>query len=207
MAEQKEGERMKGGPVYTVIFTLVISAVFTLVLSLANAYYLPRIEENELLDDRRAVLYVFELDAEGGPEEVLERFENAVVSEMLADMEIYAHLDEDEQVLAYAVPFTGAGLWGTMRGYLGITPELDRITGLVFTEHNETPGLGARIDEREYLEQFRGLEITGELAYGPAGDDRLDAITGATSTSKAVLRILNNLIDRKIAELEVVLDD
>ncbi len=197
---------MKGGPVYTVIFMLVISAVFTLILSLANAYYLPKIEENELVDDRRAVLYVFELETEGGPDEILERFESAVAPETLAGIEIYAHLGEDEQVLAYAVPFTGAGLWGTMHGYLGVTPEFDQITGLVFTEHNETPGLGARIDEREYLEQFRGLEIIGELAYGPAGGDQLDAITGATSTSNAVLRILNNLIDQKIAELEVALD-
>lgn len=197
---------MKGGPVFTIIFMLVISAVFTLVLSLTNAYYLPQIEENELLDERRAVLYVFELETEGEPDEVLRRFESAVASETLAGIDLYALLGEDEQVLAYAVPFTGSGLWGTMLGYLGVTPELDQITGLVFTEHNETPGLGARVDELEYLEQFRGLDIDAKLAYGADGGDQLDAITGATSTSNAVLRILNNLIDQKIQELEVALD-
>lgn len=197
---------MKESPFYTIIFMLVISAVFTLVLSLTNAYYLPLIKENELLEERRAILYVFELETEGEPDEVFERFESSIASETLVGIEIYSYLGEDEKVLAYAIPFTGSGLWGTMHGYFGVTPEFDQITGLVFTEHNETPGLGARIDEQEYLEQFRGLEIKGKLAYGLAGGDQLDAITGATSTSNAVLRILNNLIEQKIAELEVALN-
>ena len=80
---------MKGGPVYTIIFMLVISAAFTLILSMANAYYLPQIEENELLDDRRAILYVFELDTEGEPDEVLERFDEFEADGELPENDTY----------------------------------------------------------------------------------------------------------------------
>ncbi len=198
---------MKDNPFYTIAFMLIVSAVFALMLSLTNEIYLPRIEANELLEDRRAVLYVFELDTEGEAEEVLDRFESHVEEQTIADIQLYVHLEGDE-VLAYAVPFTGSGLWGTMNGYLGISPDITQVTGLIFTEHNETPGLGGRIDELDYLEQFRGIDIREEttLAYGSDGGDQLDAITGATGTSNAVLNILNDLLDETISELEVALN-
>ena len=94
-------------------------------------------------------------------------------------------------------------MWGSISGYMGVSADLDRITGLVFTNHSETPGLGGRIDELAYREQFKGLHITSEttLAYGENGGDQIDAITGATSTSNAVLRILNQLLDDTVSKL------
>lgn len=199
---------MKKGSLFTILFMLVISAVFALLLSGANALYLPKIEANELLDERRAVLYVFELDTAGEADEVLARFDAAVEEQQIEGIDVLAHI-EDGQVIAYAVPFSGSGLWGPMHGYLGISPDAAEITGLVFTEHSETPGLGGRVDEPVYLEQFRGVRIEDEttLAYGAAGGDQLDAITGATSTSNAVLSILNQVLTEKIIPLEVALNE
>ena len=194
---------MKDNPYYTIAFMLVVSAVFALMLSLTNEIYLPRIEANELLEDRRAVLYVFELDTEGEAEAVLERFEEHVEEQTIADIQLYVHLD-GEEVLAYAIPISGSGVWGTMNGYVGVSPDITQLTGLIFTEHSETPGLGGRIDETDFLEQFRGIDISEEVTL--AYDDRLDAITGATGTSNSVLNILNNVLDEKIRELEVALN-
>ncbi len=194
---------MKDNPYYTIAFMLVVSAVFALMLSLTNEIYLPRIEANELLEDRRAVLYVFELDTEGEAEAVLDRFEEHVEEQTIADIQLYVHLD-GEEVLAYAIPISGSGVWGTMNGYVGVSPDITQLTGLIFTEHSETPGLGGRIDETDFLEQFRGIDISEEVTL--AYDDRLDAITGATGTSNSVLNILNNVLDEKIRELEVALN-
>ena len=43
--------------------------------------------------------------------------------------------------------------------------------------------------------------------YGDEVDDQIDAITGATSTSNAVLRILNQLLNDAVSKLEGANDD
>jgi Na+-transporting NADH:ubiquinone oxidoreductase subunit C len=196
---------MKSGYVYTIIFMLIVSAVFTLVLAGANELFLPKIEQNELLDERLAILYVFDIDQSGSADEVLDRFDKYVAEKEMADIKLYEYKSESGSTEAYAVPFSGAGLWGSINGYMAVSPDLTKITGVVFTEHSETPGLGGRIDELAYREQFRGISINAEtkLAYGDDGGGRIDAITGATSTSNAVLKILNNLLDGTIYKLEV----
>lgn len=196
---------MKGGALYTVGFIIVLSLVFGLVLGGASVYYGPRIEANELLAERRAILYIFDLETTGSAEEINDRFETNITRQTVSGVDLYAYIDDENTALGYAVPFSGAALWGSMHGYLGISPDLERIIGVVFTEHSETPGLGGRIDELVYREQFRDLplDFTGGLTYD---DDGLDAITGATSTSNAVLRVLNQLIDQTISQMEVQTD-
>ncbi len=194
---------MKKGRVYTVVFMLIVSAVFTLLLAGANAYFLPKIQENEQLAEKTAILYVFDIDQNGTAAEVLDRFEKNVKQTTVSGVDLYEYTSADGTPIAYAVPFTGAGLWGTISGYMGVSAELDMITGLVFTDHSETPGLGGRIDELAYREQFKNLKIIigTTLAYGENGGGQIDAITGATSTSNAVLRILNQLLDDTVSKL------
>lgn len=196
---------MKSGYVYTIIFMLIVSAVFTLLLAGANELFLPKIEQNELLDERLAILYVFDIDQSGSADEVLTRFDKYVSEAEISGISLYEYKSENGSTEAYAVPFTGAGLWGSISGYMAVSPDLTAITGVVFTEHSETPGLGGRIDELVYREQFRGISIEPDtrLAYGEDGGGQIDAITGATSTSNAVLKILNTLLESTIFELEV----
>ncbi len=195
---------MKKGRIYTVVFMLIVSAFFTLLLAGANALYRPKIQENELLAERIAILYVFDIDQSGSAEEILMRFEQNVKRATISGVELYAYTSTEGEPAAYAVPFTGPGLWGSISGYLGVSSELEHITGLVFTNQSETPGLGGRIDELTYREQFRGLRITDgtTLVYGEQGGGQIDAITGATSTSNSVLRILNQLLFDTVSKLE-----
>jgi len=195
---------MKKGRIYTVVFMLIVSAVFTLLLAGANKFYLPKIQENERLAEQTAILYVFDIDQSGSATQILDRFDKNVKQTTISEVTLYEYVSTEGQPLAYAVPFTGPGLWGRISGYMGVSTKLDRITGLVFTNHSETPGLGGRIDELTYREQFKDLQITAEttLAYGEDGASQIDAITGATSTSNAVLRILNQLLDDTISRLE-----
>lgn len=196
---------MKKGRIYIVVFMLIVSAFFTLLLAGANQLYLPKIQENELLAERRAILYVFDIDQSGSSAEVLKRFEQNVKQTTVSGIELYEYTSEDGEPIAYAVPFTGSGLWGSISGYLGVSSGLDHITGLVFTDQSETPGLGGRIDELAYREQFRDLSITAgtTLAYGEQGGGQIDAITGATLTSNSVMRILNGLLHDTVSKLEV----
>ncbi|NLE70363.1 MAG: FMN-binding protein, partial [Clostridiales bacterium] len=115
-----------------------------------------------------------------------------------------AHVVEGE-ALAYAIPFEGSGLWGSLRGYLCITADLTETRGLVFTYQNETPGLGGRVDETWFKEQFRGLPVSEgtELAYGSHPDYKIDAVTGATQTSSAVMRTVNKALKEIVFPGEV----
>ncbi len=196
---------MKKGRIYTIVFMLIVSAVFTLMLAGANKLFLPKIQENELLAERTAILYVFDIDQSGTAEEILARFDENVSETTISDVAVYEYKTADGAPIAYAVPFTGSGLWGTIAGYMGVSAGFDKITGVVFTDQSETPGLGGRIDELAYREQFRGIDITAgmTLAYGQNDGNNIDAITGATLTSNSVMRILNNLLDETVSKLEV----
>jgi hypothetical protein len=114
-------------------------------------------------------------------------------------------------VLAYAFGVSGVGFWARIDGYLAVAPGLDRIVGIVFLEHSETPGLGGRLTEEAWRAKFRNLDVTppargGEYIYvggerpsgpdSPRRDRHVDAITGATGTSAAVGAFLN----RRLAE-------
>jgi len=194
---------MKQGPVYTIVFAFLLTAVFTSVLAVADAFYAPKIAENVVLAERRDVLYALGLDGTGDAATLNARFDAQVAKKTVGGVEVYEQ-NPVEGPYGIAVPFTGSGLWGTIRGYLAVSSDFSRIVGIVFTEQQETPGLGGRIDELQYKEQFRGVPITGaKIVYGSNGDREIDAVTGATVTSNAVLRIVNDVLDNTLPKLEV----
>lgn len=189
---------MKKGHVYTLAFMLALSIVLTLALAVAYEAFKPRIAAHDRLREQRAVLYVFGLEDGLTDAQVSDMFDR-VIRPAPEGGYVYA---EGDAVKGSAVPFSGAGLWGNISGYAGISAEKNEITGIVFTRQNETPGLGGRIDEPAYRENFRGLPIAPGtvLAYGTQDGYRLDAITGATQTSNAVLRIVNRMLSERVFE-------
>mgnify|MGYP000875668482 FL=1 len=189
----------KDSYLYTIIFTFVLTAVFATVLSVTQAYYLPTITENEANVERQAILKVLGITSEF---DLVTTFEGQVTPVTAGTSSTFAVYDEDGSPISYAFPLDGQGLWGSIRGYIGVSATFDRLLGMEFVEQNETPGLGGRIDEPWFKEQFAGVPlIPGEnLVYGSG----IDAITGATSSSNAVLNILNNTISELIPLKEVL---
>jgi Na+-transporting NADH:ubiquinone oxidoreductase subunit C len=94
---------------------------------------------------------------------------------------------------------------------VGIDPQATKILGLAFYGHSETPGLGGRITERWFTDQFTGLplrpiERDQNIFYlKPEGtaeaSNELDAITGATITSSSVEAFLNQELDNFLRNL------
>lgn len=196
---------MKRGYVYTIVFMLIVSSVFTFFLAGTDALTTDRIAENARRDEIEAVLYVFGLETGGSDEEREARFNEAVRAIEGEEFDYYTH-EEDGEILAYAVPYTNSALWGSISGFMAVTPDLDEVVGLVFTEQNETPGLGGRIMEPWFTDQFRGLRLdaAGTLSYGVQDSGlEIDAITGATQTSNAILRIINDVRAETLPLLEV----
>ena len=69
-------------------------------------------------------------------------------------------------------------------------------------DQNETPGLGGRISEMWFKEQFRGkISPLTKVAEGEqAGKNQFQAVTGATYSTNAVMDIVN-LTSDEIPEL------
>ena len=108
-------------------------------------------------------------------------------------------LNPDGSIKGYAVSVTTKGFSAGLKLMYGIdansNDDKGTITGLsVVDNSNETPGLGANSSKPEWSGQFAGKK--GELTVtktGDATDSQINAITGATITSKAVTLSANDV--------------
>lgn len=109
-------------------------------------------------------------------------------------------------VKAYVIPIQGKGLWDVIKGYLALEPDLNTVMGITFYEHKETPGLGSRITEDWFKNQFIGKKILdqkGNLVsvtvsrgkyLGNDTEHFIDGISGATLTGDGVTRFLHQTL-------------
>ncbi len=82
---------------------------------------------------------------------------------------------------------SGKGFGGDVGIVVGVDLDSDKILGVAVTTHSETPGMGSRAKtEPGLVAQFKGKPI--EEAYKVKSDGgQIDAIAGATITSRAVV--------------------
>lgn len=105
----------------------------------------------------------------------------------------YRHLESRN----LSFEFRGKGLWGDIYGVMTLKEDLVTIVDVSVLAQEETPGLGAIIGERSFLDQLEGKIFAPTIRIGknPVGDSEVDQVTGATSTSGAFQIILNNIQD------------
>ncbi len=91
------------------------------------------------------------------------------------------------------VPVYGAGLWGPVWGYVAFQGDLKTIAGAYFDHESETPGLGAKIkDDPAFRASLQGKVANFEaepvfaIVKDAKAENEVDAITGATMTSKGL---------------------
>ena len=177
---------------YPVIFMLLLTVVYTFLLAFINESTAELINEQETLNIKRSVLYV--LDHPEG-DNIRNTYDSVIVESNYDDMRYFEYMNAGK-LSGYVFPYTGTGLWGSISGYIAFTPDFSEILGIDFVAHSETPGLGGRIDEEWFKEQFRGLSIQSvdTIIFKPSEGGNIDAITGATLTSDAVRKIVNAFI-------------
>jgi electron transport complex, RnfABCDGE type, G subunit len=92
------------------------------------------------------------------------------------------------ETVGYVVEVVTKGYGGDISMLVGIDSSLS-VTGVKIMSHSETPGLGAKADDEEYLKQYIGA-IPGNLYHvvktTPWNDGDIQALSGATVTSRAV---------------------
>ena len=113
--------------------------------------------------------------------------------------ELPVYVFEKDGKKVSVIPVYGAGLWGPIWGYVAFDEDLKTIVGAYFDHDSETPGLGAKIkDDPAFRARFIGKQI--DVNADPVFEivknadaskaNAVDAITGATMTSKGLSKAL-----------------
>lgn len=191
MARQK-----KRSTLYSTGFMIGLTIILITLLGVLNQVTKPTIEKIEAEQVLTAILNSAGID-----------YTTDTINQVYEDNIRKTSIDNDErdvyeivrngQLEGYVFEYFGGALWGEVRGYIGVDKELSTILGVDIVKNNETPGLGGRITEDWFKDQFKGIPIDAErdfLIYRPNDGGNVDAITGATQTSDAMRRIFNQEI-------------
>jgi Na+-transporting NADH:ubiquinone oxidoreductase subunit C len=111
-------------------------------------------------------------------------------------------IEKNGQYDKVILPVRGYGLWSTLYGFLALENDLNTVAGLGFYDHGETPGLGGEVDNPKWKAMWPGKEIYDdgdvaiELVKGnvdastPSASNKVDALSGATLTSRGISNLL-----------------
>ncbi len=189
------------------IVLMVVGAVSGMVLAGTEKLTRPLIEQHKQEELKQSIFEVIP---------GAETYEEVVSG----DFRVFKGLNENNEVAGYAFLAEGPGFQGNIRMIAGIGADLETLLGMRVLEQLETPGLGAKIAEetpkQDFYEQFQGLDpewtaddtIQDEQGVANAADfltyvknqqpddpNEIQAITGATISSAAVVEIMNTYLD------------
>lgn len=192
------------GVLHILATLMVVGALSGSVLALVSGWAQPIIDENETKSKLAAVMEVVPGGAASRP--LAEARPGAP-----ADLDAYEVQDAAGQTLGWAVVGVGTGFADKIRLIVGLSPDLDHTVGLKVLKDAETPGLGTEIRAGAFPDQFYGRAGRAAPSLGaaelkvvkavPAAPHEVQAITGATISSKAVVAIINENVRRLRAAL------
>lgn len=169
-------------------------------------YTAPLIKANKEAAIQRAIFNVLPncsssvaLTLENG--KLVEKVEDTSKEESDSDEQlIYAGYNDNSELVGFAIPGAEPGFQDIIAAIFGYNGSAKTIIGFEVLESKETPGLGDKIFKDEaFKTNFKALEVMPEIVPVKKGektnDNEVEAITGATISSKAVVRLLNNTMD------------
>lgn len=188
----------KDSLMYTVIFSFTITFILVFILSLASSSTNKIVEKNERITVARAYLLASGVNIDENSD-ITSLFTKTFGVESPGIDPLKANIEGHDIIVS---PFSGQGLWGTITGVIAVNANFSNIVGFEITSHSETPGLGGRIEEDWFKDQFKGETLANDIKIvqsGGMGDSDpnngiLDGVTGATRTSESVQIIINKQI-------------
>ncbi len=106
---------------------------------------------------------------------------------------------DEDNIIGYAFEAQGSGYGGTIE-MLVTLKDFETLNGIAIISHMETPGLGAKITESSFTDQFKNLAIEDIALRSDNG--QVDAISGATISSSAVVDAIKKTTLKKIKLLQ-----
>ena len=181
---------------------IVSSFAFGLLIAVTNASLDSQIKQNEKdkLNDLMRSLIVDANDFQIA----IEQAEIPGDKGRLETTDVYKALDDNSAVIGFAFVGVGSGFADKIKLVIAVDGECEKFFGFKVLSSNETPGFGSKIaddDPESFADQFKGapaqeveLIKTGKLEVIRKIDSQIVAISGATVSSEAVVKIFNTYI-------------
>lgn len=198
----------KKSTTYILGFMLIVCTVCGTGVSVVHNTTRDMLEKNKRLHRNRIICQAFLINVEN---KTPQGYENAIARDVRISVQksgdrerrVYEFIGKGRRAVGF--DFSGMGFWDRIDGIIVLTPDLNEIINIRFFDHKETPGLGARIEETWFTDQFKGRKIAWQksveerIIVGPSPErdaqNQVDAITGATQTSMALMRFLNQELE------------
>ena len=117
----------------------------------------------------------------------------------------------------YIIPMYGKGLWDAIWGFIALDDTMT-VQGVYFDHKGETPGLGANIKMRYFMDDFKGETILNGTQYAGISvakgnndplnktkdDNEVDALAGATITGNGVSAMISETVKLYKPYLETI---
>lgn len=178
---------------YTILYAAGMVIIVAFLLAFVSDALKPTQDANVLRDTKNQILTSLNIEGLSG-NAVDEKYAEVITDTLDCNGNVYYAASVDGAV-KYVLPVKGRGLWGSLWGYISVDEDKQHVFGTYFSHESETAGLGARINERWFQQQFNGRPIfdaEGNIALtvvkqGSATlETEVDGVTGATLTSKGV---------------------
>ncbi len=190
---------MKNKFYFMVGFMFLLGIFYTGILVVVDYLTAPIIEQNEKAALQRNVLTALGIEFE--EKNLAEVFSSLV--EIVEKDGLRFFISQKGET---AFQFEGPGLWGPIEGIIALENDMERVRNLTIIRQRETPGLGGRIEEPEFLSQFSGKKFKPSLVITAPGmaveDYEVDGITAATMTVKALEQMINLQLAKHIEALK-----
>lgn len=184
---------MKSTAKIIIVLTL-ITVISGAVLAVLDAYTKPRIDAYKNKARNEAV------------SDVLPK--NVKIKTVSKNDQTYYKATKNNEVVGYAFQISGGGYQSELVLMVGVKADFSKIIAAKILSQVETPGLGTKIendpsnkeDPAWFIDQFKDLNINPAITYvknvKPSNDTEIQAITGATISSVAIVDILNKEIKK-----------
>lgn len=157
----------------------IISFVAAVLLSLTYILTKPIIAQQELNSERESIsAFLPNIDK-------IEKIEN--------EGKVYYKCYSQGRLIGYGLVIFAPGYSSEIKVMIAVDKQ-KIIKGIKVLEQQETPGLGSKIAEDEFTEQFKNKKAE-ELILG----ENIDAISGATISSKAVIET----VEKRVQEFHI----
>ncbi|MBQ7175423.1 MAG: RnfABCDGE type electron transport complex subunit D [Lachnospiraceae bacterium] len=188
-----------------VVVLTVISAIAGIALSSVYVITKDTIDEQKKAASAASYLIVcpgaVTLEADETMDQAIEALNGEVYGTSYGRVRIneaYVGKDASGNIAGYVVSVTSSdGFDGNVSLAVGLDPE-GRMNGIAFTELNETPGMGMRVDEPLFKDQFSG-KMVDKFVMTKSGEasaeNEVDTVSGASTTSGAVVNAVNAGLD------------
>lgn len=164
------------------ISLFLISAIVTLLLAVTNSVTAPKIEQLQIETANKTKAQVLSVATSFSEEKTVEL--NGVT------YTYYEGYDDSQNVVGYVFTTSSKGYGGDISTMVGVKND-GTVSGVDFLSISETAGLGMNADSDDFKSQFVGKSGVIGVNKNTSTDTEIQALTGATITSKAVTNAVN----------------